>query len=90
MVSVDWMNLQHGKDDILLNGLIAAGSSLLVDVVRSYAAGFIFTTSLPPTVLAGAYKGVDILMSEHGRMLRTRHQENVKVRWVLWMVDCRI
>lgn len=59
--------------------MLAAGSSLLVDVVRSYAAGFIFTTSLPPTVLAGAYRAVDILMSDHGRMLRARHQENVQM-----------
>lgn len=50
-----------------------------MDVVRSYAAGFIFTTSLPPTVLAGAYRAVDILMSEEGRTLRTRHQENVQL-----------
>lgn len=58
---------------------IPAGSSLLVDVVRSYAAGFIFTTSLPPTVLAGAYRAIDILMSDEGRILRARHQENVKM-----------
>jgi 5-aminolevulinate synthase len=50
----------------------------LIDMVRSYAAGFIFTTSLPPTVLAGALKAVEILASEEGRELRTRHQANVR------------
>ncbi|XP_017771524.1 PREDICTED: 5-aminolevulinate synthase, erythroid-specific, mitochondrial-like isoform X2 [Nicrophorus vespilloides] len=55
-----------------------AGSASLVDMIRSYAAGFIFTTSLPPTVLAGAVKAIEILASDEGRELRTRHQENVK------------
>ncbi|ODM89515.1 5-aminolevulinate synthase, erythroid-specific, mitochondrial [Orchesella cincta] len=55
-----------------------AGSSGLVDMVRSYAAGFIFTTSLPPTVLAGALAAVRILKGDEGRMLRSRHQENVR------------
>lgn len=55
-----------------------AGSSLLIDMIRSYAAGFIFTTSLPPTVLAGAYKAIDILASDEGRALRKKHQENVR------------
>ncbi|XP_044765233.1 5-aminolevulinate synthase, erythroid-specific, mitochondrial [Coccinella septempunctata] len=60
-----------------IGGYIASSSSL-IDMVRSYAAGFIFTTSLPPTVLAGAAKAVDILASEEGRELRKRHQGNVK------------
>ncbi|XP_052864801.1 5-aminolevulinate synthase, erythroid-specific, mitochondrial [Anopheles cruzii] len=55
-----------------------AGTALLVDMIRSYAAGFIFTTSLPPTVLCGALKAVDILASDEGRELRTRHQANVR------------
>ncbi|XP_044256444.1 5-aminolevulinate synthase, erythroid-specific, mitochondrial isoform X2 [Tribolium madens] len=55
-----------------------ASSATLVDMIRSYAAGFIFTTSLPPTVLSGAYKAIQILASDEGRELRRRHQENVK------------
>ncbi|XP_058447324.1 5-aminolevulinate synthase, non-specific, mitochondrial isoform X2 [Malaya genurostris] len=55
-----------------------AGTARLVDMVRSYAAGFIFTTSLPPTVLCGALKAINILASDEGRELRARHQENVR------------
>lgn len=55
-----------------------ASTSKLIDMVRSYAAGFIFTTSLPPTVLCGAMKAVEILASEEGRALRARHQDNVR------------
>ena len=47
-------------------------------MIRSYAAGFIFTTSLPPTVLSGALKAVQILASEEGRQLRSQHQDNVR------------
>jgi len=60
-----------------LGGYIASSANL-VDMVRSYAAGFIFTTSLPPTVLAGARAAISILASEEGRMLREKHQSNVK------------
>nr|XP_012229352.1 PREDICTED: 5-aminolevulinate synthase, erythroid-specific, mitochondrial isoform X2 [Linepithema humile] len=53
------------------------GSAQLIDMIRSYAAGFIFTTSLPPTVLYGALTSVNILASDEGRSLRANHQKNV-------------
>jgi 5-aminolevulinate synthase len=53
-------------------------SSNLIDMIRSYAAGFIFTTSLPPTVLYGTLASVRVLRSDEGRQLRTKHQENVR------------
>ncbi|KAK0086507.1 hypothetical protein PV325_003075 [Microctonus aethiopoides] len=53
------------------------GSTKLIDMIRSYAAGFIFTTSLPPTVLYGAMAAINILSSDEGRALRKTHQENV-------------
>lgn len=59
-------------------GGYVAGNAVLIDFIRSYAAGFIFTTSLPPTVLAGALASVKILKSCEGRFLRLRHQNNVK------------
>lgn len=60
-----------------IGGYIASTANL-VDMTRSYAAGFIFTTSLPPTVLAGAYQAIEILASDEGRKLRAKHQENVR------------
>merc|ERR1711962_1806138 len=46
-------------------------------MVRSYGAGFIFTTSLPPTVLMGALTSVRVLRSDEGRQLRAQHKNNV-------------
>ncbi len=50
-----------------------AGSAALVDYIRSYAAGFIFTTSLPPAIAAGALTSVRLV--RQATDLRTRHQE---------------
>jgi len=36
------------------------GTAKLIDMIRSYAAGFIFTTSLPPTVLYGTLASVRV------------------------------
>ncbi|MCB2100997.1 MAG: 5-aminolevulinate synthase [Rhodobacterales bacterium] len=50
-----------------------AGTAALCDFVRSYGAGFIFSSSLPPAVAAGARASIAFL-KEHNE-LRERHQE---------------
>lgn len=67
----------QGKAFGCVGGYIAS-SAALVDTVRSFAAGFIFTTALPPMVLAGALESVRVLKSQEGQALRRAHQRNVK------------
>ena len=61
-----------------IGGYIAANKTL-IDVIRSYGSGFIFTTSLPPSVLYGTIAAIRILKGEEGEVLRNRQQENVKL-----------
>ncbi|XP_053281593.1 5-aminolevulinate synthase, non-specific, mitochondrial isoform X1 [Pleuronectes platessa] len=78
MHKMDIISGTLGKAFGCVGGYIAS-TSALVDAVRSYAAGFIFTTSLPPMLLAGAKESIKILKSEEGRLLRRKHQRSVKL-----------
>ena len=55
-----------------------AGSTHLVDMIRSYASGFIFTTAMPPMQAVAALTSIRILRGEEGRELRRHHQAVVK------------
>ena len=76
MDRVDIINGTLAKAYGVMGGYIAS-SGKICDAIRSYAPGFIFTTSLAPTLAAGALASVRHL--KENQEIRDRHKLNAKI-----------
>ncbi len=76
MHKVDIIEATLAKGFGLMGGYIAS-TAACIDAIRSYASGFIFTTSLAPVIVAGALASVKHLKVSQEE--RTRHQARAAV-----------
>ena len=86
MDRIDIINGTLAKGFGVMGGYIAA-SAACCDAIRSYAPGFIFTTSLAPAIAAGALASIRHL--KRSEIERARHKERVKTVKRL-MADARL
>ncbi|KAI0269210.1 5-aminolevulinate synthase [Gloeopeniophorella convolvens] len=81
MDRIDIITGTLGKAYGAVGGYIA-GSAKFIDTIRSYAPGFIFTTSLPPVTVAGAHASIVYQKTYNGdRQLMQWNVREVKKRF---------
>jgi 5-aminolevulinate synthase len=71
---VDFIQGTFGKAYGGIGGYVS-GSQNMIDAIRSYAPGFIFTTAMPPMISAAILNNVRSLKSDNA--LRVKHQAKV-------------
>lgn len=69
---IDIINGTLAKAIGVIGGYIA-GSQTMIDFIRSFGSGFIFTTSLPPAVCAAAEKSISLIRSQSSQRIRMFH-----------------
>jgi 5-aminolevulinate synthase len=73
---IDIINGTLAKGFGVIGGYIAASKNI-IDVVRSFGSGFIFTTSLPPSVCSAANKSVQLVRD--ATSMRSTYHNKVKL-----------
>jgi len=75
---IDIVSGTLGKGVGGIGGYITAHGDL-VDVIRQYAPGFIFTTATPPTTIAANYASIRLLKGIEGEQFRQDHFDAVDI-----------
>lgn len=71
---IDFINGTFAKAFGVIGGYVASSKNM-IDAIRSFGSGFIFTTSLPPSVCASARKSIEIVSSNND--MRNKLHQNV-------------
>ncbi|MBU9844833.1 5-aminolevulinate synthase [Rahnella ecdela] len=78
---IDIIQGTMGKAIGLIGGYIAS-SAIVIDTIRSFATGFIFTTSLPPAVVAGCLASLNYI-KDHQELRDNLHTKTMLLRFAL-------